>query len=246
MDIIKFCLLLCENSYKEEDALLEIYKEKDLNILREKNARGLSVEYDNDLYICWSGLADTKEFLKNFMDYNNNHKEDTVFNNNICGKVHECFFEYYSKLRNKTMNIVKTFLNNNGSKDKRIYFVGYSLGASILLSALEIKLLLTDINTEIFTITFGSPKLGNKKFSKIFNALIDNSLRFYDSDDIVCTYPIEYGYYHVNKGLDIKENKKYSWLRLLWRWISCLKRTKRSVEYYVKQHTIENYKNKMI
>ena len=93
---------------------------------------------------------------------------------------------------------MKDYLKKEG--DKHIYFIGYSLGSSILLSALEIKLLLNEKdNVNINTLTFGSPKLGDKYFMKFFNETVTNSLRIYDNNDIICEYPRETEYYHIEK-----------------------------------------------
>lgn len=247
MDKNSFCILLCEDAFKDDTYLEEKYIGKKLSILSEKEARGFAIEDNNDLYICWRGLYDLIDIFNNLANFN---KEYIAFNNKLCGKVNGYIFKYYSLLRNETMNVVKEYLETNTDKDKRIYFTGYSLGASILLSALEIKFLLKDTNVEIITITFGSPKLGDKYFTKIFNEAIVNSLHIYDSNDIVCKYPKGISYYHMENRFKLRIKKQ----TLFQLFLNSMKRLfiKRDnsdiilkKNMYIRIHTVESYKDKM-
>ena len=116
-----FCIVLCEDAFKDNKYLEEKYVDKKLIILSEKEARGFAIEEDNDLYICWRGLHDLIDIFNNLANFN---KEHIVFNNKLCGKVNGYIFKYYSLLRTKTMDIVKDYLETNTNKDKKIYFTG--------------------------------------------------------------------------------------------------------------------------
>lgn len=233
---IELCLTLCEKSYDDNNILETNYKNNNLIIFNKEDAKGFSIELNNILYICWRGSYNVTNFIR---DIEILDKKELFLNDKFCGKIHRGFFDYYNLLKENTINIVKQ------TKCKKIIFTGHSLGASILISALELKLLNPNNNIDISTITFGSPKLGNNDFVKIFNTEISNSLRIYDSDDVVSKSPLGLNYYHVDKPLKLINKTYYSWTKVLIGLINILflKKIIKKNELYF--HTIENYKKKI-
>jgi hypothetical protein len=125
----------------------------------------------------------------------------TLFNDNIDFYYKRvCVGDYYEKLYNKIREDL--YLNiHKISKERteyRFIFTGYSIGAALAtISSLDLKLRL---NLQIkYVYTFGSPRVGNIEFTKLYYENIKNTYRMTHNYDPVPTIPsVEKGFNHVS------------------------------------------------
>lgn len=96
---------------------------------------------------------------------------------------------------------------NDRDTSKSIYITGHSLGG-VLATLLSYKFwMLFKIKG---CVTFGSPRVGNKKFQKVFNKRIKASRRYVNREDTICKVPTVWmGFKHVKNKVRI--GQKLSW-----------------------------------
>ena len=82
----------------------------------------------------------------------------------------------------------------------RIYFTGHSLGGAMaLLAALDFRC--TDPKPEIWVVTFGAPRIGNRAFRKFFDEKILECVQVRNANDAVTKLPPAlFGYRHVGSA----------------------------------------------
>lgn len=86
----------------------------------------------------------------------------------------------------------------------KVTLVGHSLGAA-LVTLLAIDLSLNTVSLHSPTVyTFGSPRVGDPLFAKLFNSRIANSYRIAEKYDPVTMVPILPAYRHVNELTEVK------------------------------------------
>jgi predicted lipase len=107
-------------------------------------------------------------------------------------KVHRGFYMQFLSIRD---NIFKDI-----DPSKKVYFCGHSLGSSIAtLASLSYASLHKD--TDVHCITFGSPRVGNSGFVKLFNKTVKNHQRYVTESDIVPVMSAIYEYIHVSDAI---------------------------------------------
>lgn len=151
---------------------------------------------------------------------------------NIPGKVHRGFYkglfdkingvnvsdsdsDRINGLEYRRIDKILDIINNSCKNDEimdEIYITGHSLGAgysTILYSYLKNNGYDNNNHSSIIKlITFGSPKIGNKTFSKS----ISDSIRIVNETDIVTYLPFSFcNYSHINKKIHIGERKISLW-----------------------------------
>jgi hypothetical protein len=138
--------------------------------------------------------------------------QDIIYSNNVDYKkckniqVHQGFLKQYNSIKYNIIATIYGQLWKNKDTIKRIVFVGHSLGGGLAtLGAAHVKALLgKEVTVECYT--FGSPRVGNKKFRCFFDENIDISVRCVNGCDIITKIP-KLNYYHV-KGLCEIGNKE--------------------------------------
>jgi predicted lipase len=130
--------------------------------------------------------------------------QDIIYSNNVDYtkykgiNVHQGFLKQYNSIKYSIIATVYGQMWKNTSTLKKIIFVGHSLGGGLAtLAAAHLKALFKDLYIECYT--FGSPRVGNKKFMRFFNDMVDYSCRCVNGCDIITKIP-KLNYYHV-KGL---------------------------------------------
>jgi len=112
-------------------------------------------------------------------------------------RVHSGFFRSYnnSSLREHLIRSVKGMLEED--PDARLHVVGHSLGGAMAsICALEMRLVLGVKDVRVTT--FGSPRVGNAEFYRLFQGALPESRRFTHGHDIVPSVPVVYmGFNHV-------------------------------------------------
>jgi len=135
--------------------------------------------------------------------------------------AHSGFLSQYLSINSSIINTIRY------DEAKEIIFVGHSLGGALAtLAAAESKQLFP--YKCIKCCTFGSPRVGNESFVKLFNSTVDTSIRCINGDDMVTKNPRIF-YYHVKGKVLVGEKTHWSciWQKYLG-----------SIE----DHFLENYK----
>lgn len=160
------------------------------------------------LYIVFRGTEDKKDFLIDLECI----QETVVINGKQCG-VHKGFWKAYTSIKDQIDST-----NFEDFKGYEIITCGHSLGGA--LATICGSCLIT--TNKIYTITFGSPRVGNNKFCNAFNRNVSLYYRFIHNNDIVPQIP-KINYNHAGKEIRLDDNGKeipyYNlWNRLLY-WI---------------------------
>jgi predicted lipase len=143
-------------------------------------------------------ITDLKLWRDNLYDiyyHNNFQKYKTTYG---IPKVHAGFYEQYHTIKDLIYQHINTYLNT--AVTPVIIFTGHSLGgalATIGAACMAVQFKHRAPNIQCYT--FGSPKVGNADFVNIFNAFVNQSVRYVNNKDPVPMTPY-FGYTHV-KGL---------------------------------------------
>tara|TARA_B100000123_G_scaffold267829_2_gene241738 strand:- start:475 stop:1275 length:801 start_codon:yes stop_codon:yes gene_type:complete len=164
-------------------------------------------EYIDTIYVCFRGTdsyQDAKKNLKINLDY----FILPNFENGFFPSVHKGFLEQF--------NSVKDFICRNLNKNKKIIFCGHSLGGALAaLASLYFSYLYNSL--EFKCITFGSPRVGNYLFSRLFNYRVKTCYRFINDKDPVPNllnfwiYEHTKGYYLLNDNKNVYNLNWYEW-----------------------------------
>jgi hypothetical protein len=196
-------------------------KTNKLNISRNKMTR----IYDNYIFI-----NETSTRTISYLFYNKNqidiffkgtsNMKDNYFNFDIYPKsylspfikVHHGFLSKYLSLKEVLLRNINDIMNNGTIR--KITCNGHSSGgaiASIAIIDIYNELNIMKINDIIIeSITFGSPRVGNNEFVKIYNKCVNKSLRVVNWNDIIqyVPPPIPFLYKHIHHPLKLNECKK--------------------------------------
>jgi len=108
-------------------------------------------------------------------------------------RVHKGFYRQLENEISKLDSCILALLNKYS--DYEIIVTGHSLGAA--LATIYGYLLSNKIDKNITVISFASPKVGNKKFTKFFSSKTNlKHYRFTNDNDIVPMLPPLFNYYH--------------------------------------------------
>lgn len=150
------------------------------------------------LYIVFRGSDGTSDWIDNFKFWHRTipYKEKGT-NKKI--KIHTGFYEQYSNVRLQIIERMYTELFGTvcyTPRFKKFIITGHSLGGALAtLCALDIEYnyhqWLDVYALDLFCITFGSPRVGNKAFANSFDKRFEKgaSYRIVNGDDIVSKVP---------------------------------------------------------
>ena len=117
-------------------------------------------------------------------------------------KVHVGFEDAYRSIEPILMEACKN--------ESNVIIAGHSMGGAIATLA---SYKLARIVQDVTCVTFGSPRVGNRAFTKNFNSLITNSYRIVNGNDAVTKWPKVLGWYrHVNTLYKSKDTSWFSYL----------------------------------
>ena len=210
----------------------------DITYLDYDNFQGFYFIKNKILFFFFHGSNDVKDWIDNF----NIKKKDLICNggNNHCGKVHKGFYNYYKNIQEVFLRVIEYNLH----KLDEIHISGYSLGGSCVIAALEASYI--DNCPPITVVTFGSPRVGNLKFTKLFNKRIHKSIRVVNDFDPVPRV-FSFRFVHVNKLYFLREKIeryngwfKYKWNKIKYTLFHCAKKNA-----FVECHDIDEYINKL-
>jgi predicted lipase len=112
--------------------------------------------------------------------------------------VHTGFLKQYNSVRDRIHTKVLELIKEH--KVQNIICTGHSLfGAISTIIALDCCLLYKDFN--VSCVTFGSPRVGGKYFTKLFNKEVTTSFRCVRFKDPISFTPLPIRFRHVNGGI---------------------------------------------
>jgi len=136
---------------------------------------------DKDMYIFFAGTDSTFDWLQTNMDVlTDPYPEEWV---SACvptntARVHRGFLRAYSSVRDRVLAILGEHIISRGGS-ARVFIVGHSLGGALaMLAAPDIACMVKELaQGELHVVTFGAPHVGNSDFVRMFDALVQHSVR---------------------------------------------------------------------
>lgn len=180
-------------------------------------------EINHICYITFRGTTSATDWLHDL----NILKVKPSFIKDDC-KIHMGFNNGYMSVREHLYGLYKS------KNFDKFVFSGHSYGAALCtLAALDCKY--NNSDKIVNCITFGSPRVGNKSFVKLFNPLIDSSYRCVYEYDPITIVPSYVRFRHVNNQVKCKQKPTYAYLSdsILWFYQLCRSR--------ISDHSINNY-----
>lgn len=197
----------CSNAvYADEPLCYEMVEDfvktkKSFKFFKNKNAEACAFVHDNEnIVICFRGtqpaqLSDVAADLKSWQ-----------IDSETEGEVHAGFKGELDKLWDN----VYAWAKLKSNKGKHVIVTGHSLGAA-MATVCASRLHSLGFNLSLYT--FGSPRVGDHKWSKQFDKI--THYRFVNNNDIVCAVP-PYGFFtHVG---ELKYINYYGNIRNMSRW----------------------------
>lgn len=205
--------ILSKLSYLSADKMSKLYYSRpinnELNIIYNLDDMPelCSCENDSQMYIC---------NLKNkiiFVFRGTESKLDILTNINIFltdlilphidylsyPKIHNGFYNQFLGLKDKIDNNIDNMCN------KEIYFTGHSLGGALAtIASLYYSVKYKKLN--ISCITFGSPRVGNERFTYLFDVYVKKSYRYINRYDPIPCIPFSKNFNHVKGCLCLEDN----------------------------------------
>lgn len=204
------CANLCLFSYNElkDPIVKEAYQKLDLDMdtaqsINGKNASAtISISKHVDkktVYVACRGTDEIRDWVNNL----NTIPIKAMLRTLPIGKVHRGMWNYYlSMAKHLNKNICR--LVKQGYR--RYVFTGYSLGASIIFSSIETKMLYKDIDIECYL--FASPKIGNRRFMQVIESFVPRYVHFILQNDLVPDFPFMTDLIPFPKTYIINDGKK--------------------------------------
>lgn len=116
-------------------------------------------------------------------------------------KIHRGFLCQYLSLRDEILTYILRFQ----SSVKKVVFTGHSLGGA-LSSIASLDATFTVPAIQVAHVSFGSPRVGNRPWSKLYNIRV-NGLRVIHDDDPVTRIPTSLRWSHCGNVLLIRGHK---------------------------------------
>jgi predicted lipase len=187
--VAKIAIQACINSYEGEHGRVQKVFTKVIPF-RKINVQGHFGFVNNDLYIVFEGSDSKADWRDNFKSQPKSMIEHKI-------KVHTGFLEQWRSIQQ--MIFQELHEHHKSLPPDKIIVTGHSLGGALAtLCALSIAR--SSIKTKVYCLTFGSPRVGNRHFAKLFNKCVPNSVRYVYGADMVASVPlILQGYWHVDR-----------------------------------------------
>lgn len=139
---------------------------------------GFIIESPQEIIIAFRGTSSPTDWISDIIASQKKFryiKEDCL--------THRGFTDIYSSARNGIFSAL-TKLSSN----KKLYITGHSLGAALAtLCAIDIAVNTSYSSPNLFT--FGSPRVGDPAFAKVFSKFVRNSYRIANPFDVVTHAP---------------------------------------------------------
>lgn len=111
-------------------------------------------------------------------------------------KIHKGFAIAYASVAHRVMRRIKKLIDE---RPRPVFLTGHSLGGALAtICSLDVWIKLRISRRQIFVSTFGSPRVGNEAFRRIYNSVIALHWRIVVDPDMIAKLP-KVGYRHVGK-----------------------------------------------
>lgn len=111
-------------------------------------------------------------------------------------KVHRGFAGAYQSLASNIIDRIRILY---AESDRPVFLTGHSLGGALaIICSLDLHVVLDIPTAKIIVSAFGSPRIGNFSFQKVYNSTLHQTWRISIQRDLVTKLP-KLGYYHVGK-----------------------------------------------
>lgn len=124
-------------------------------------------------------------------------------------KVHQGFMEMHMSILEKTHDIFDRLTQDN----LQVIITGHSLGGALAVhTANDLSIAFPNRSHLITCITFGCPRIGNRRFRNYTNGILDEHIRVIYGNDIVTKLPpLLLGYRHCGQ----KKRYNHKWWKFL-------------------------------
>jgi len=199
---------LCKICYSK-NSVFNISKNKMMNIydnyfyINDTKTKAFCYIFHNDkiIDICFKGTSNYNDVCINI-----DMCLESYINKEI--KIHKGFLNKYLSIKSIIFDYVAKIIKNNQIEE--ICLNGHSSGGAIAsIATLDMTYLYKD--KIIKCITFGAPKIGNKKFVEEYNSQVKFSLRIINKNDIIPYLPpIPLIYNHNHKAFALNDYNHYT------------------------------------
>ena len=173
----------------------ELFSNKNVNIedvdyvFQQKHVQVAVGRYKEYKVLFFMGSNQLIDWIYNFnFPFTKTPYKETGTNEKI--KIHSGFYKSYLLVRE---NIHEIVLEN-----KKLIIMGQSFGASIA-SIASLDIAYNFNNLDLYTITTGSPRFGNKCLIESYNKRVPNTIRYVYGNDLVTHLPPKFlGFRHVD------------------------------------------------
>jgi hypothetical protein len=187
-NLYKYCSKISKETYINTPNISNILYDTHINV----------INTNNTLYICFRGTSSFKNWKSNF---DLRLKEYKKYDNKF--KIHNGYYTQYSSIRH---NILPFLVKNNTYNN--IIVCGHSLGGA-LATICCLDICDNIYNRNITCVTFGCPRIGDKKFADLYNSYNINTHRIVISGDPIPKWPINREYTHISSSIYFKNKKIY-------------------------------------
>jgi len=202
--IVKICCQSCINAYPDKKTVAVIHPGASFV---QGHVEGHFGFLDETLVIVFRGSDGKKDWIDNLKIWKKDIRKTRPYSGARPDiKVHQGFIEQYKTIRKVIRQIVESYPNQ-----KEIIITGHSLGGALAtLSAVDIKYNYPE--KSVLCITFGSPRVGNKAFTRSFIKRVPRSFRFVCGDDLVCKVPMPVlGFKHISNKIQLGRKRWYKY-----------------------------------
>lgn len=147
-----------------------------------------TLEFEHELVFAIRGSQSLSDFIDDAYCWMDNFQD--VDAEGV--RVHAGFLKQYIAMRSSMISAVFRMIWKK--QNKKIVFTGHSLGGALAtLCGASVKNQLPDLHVSVYT--FGSPRVGNTQFSKVFDA-VDVSVRCVNGSDVVTNIPYAFSFWN--------------------------------------------------
>ena len=197
-----------ENKHAETDVFVSNPR-TDAQVLMSKRVKEMTPAFD--AVIAFRGTSSKKDVM---IDLDIRRTEcDDLFAKETRGArpkplLHKGFYKQYKSLRKDVFDFVDKHEDINS-----VMIASHSLGAALgTIAAVDLAVNRPDLNVTNFT--FGSPRVGNRTFTELYNNTVDKSVRCVHGMDAVSFIPVPLRFWHVHDAMVLRRAWSPSWWKL--------------------------------
>ncbi|EFA83427.1 hypothetical protein PPL_03573 [Heterostelium album PN500] len=158
----------------------------------ETSTRGIITTYNNTVYVAFRGSVSTTDWIENFEFFHVDYPNVTD------AKVHYGFYHSWLSVSEEIYAGIVDSLKQCPDCNK-ITVLGHSYGAAVSTFC-TVSVVNWFPNINVYSMTIGSPRVGNDVFAQYYNSIHRNNWRIVNQQDPVPHLPPEYTiyeYHHV-------------------------------------------------